>query len=390
MKTAILIAIAVTFAANVLPGSVYAKRAECKSGEELVFSIPEVKPEWIDKPHSKEGSFEAFVGLSTQNNKLEDGITLAVENANGSIVEALGQVIKKQSQGVLTFEQDEVKQSWGSAGAASYLQHKERRAIYYEKWAAYDKCKPKYHYNVWVQIIVPSSEFKAETLRAEKYLRDIQRAEEVRAKADLMPSPEAMQIRNRLRQHSPPSTVNDYLVPEVLNPQLYATPSYRYDFSCGSFAVYGGYTHMPSVNSEMGKQEKGVFNINFDLEWGLTRNFCMGFGMGWAMTKMANDKNGHIVPMFFRFDYKGPFDSDGRFIGWLGVEIGGVILNNFKKRDNSSSQKDTGAFMAGPAGGMDIRLQGDLYLTFGASYTPIFYKNTIHMVETRVGIRYYF
>ena len=93
--------------------------------------------------------------------------------------------------------------------------------------------------------------------------------------------------------------------------------------------------------------------------------------------------------MYLRFSYKGPITDTGSVIGWAGVEIGGAILHGFDKK-GGGDQKTTGAFMAGPAAGLDIRLQGNLYLTVSGAFTPIFYRDTIQMVQGRVGIRYYF
>ena len=135
----------------------YAGR-RCPSGEEKVFSIPEVRPYWVDRPPYRIGRNEYFTGIATQNKKLEDGIALAVENANHAIVEAMGQVIQAKTEGVLTIDADDIRHSFGSMGAATYLRNKERKNIYYEKWAHYRRCKPKYFFNVWVLVKVPKHE----------------------------------------------------------------------------------------------------------------------------------------------------------------------------------------------------------------------------------------
>ena len=403
-KPLLLFAAVVCAAAIALPSPAWAKKSECKSGEEKVFSIPEIRPEWVDKPHSVIGKTQLFVGLATQNEKLEDGISLAVENANGVIVEALGQVIQKRSQGVLSFESDEVKQSFGSAAAASFIKNKERKSIYYEKWASYKKCEPTYHYNVWVQVAVPKAEFDAEAARAAIYLRDMQRAEQAKAIPPLMPTPDAMQVKSAgVKKDTLTATSFMPKAPRAFTPSPAVAPSYvppqpapaydYYRFHCGSLALYGGYSYIPAFNTEMGQHNSGSVNITMDGEWGITRNFCMGMGMGWTMTEMENGSKGNIVPMFLRFALKGPITSGGGIIAWIGTEVGGAILQNFDIKDAyayTPEQKTTGAFMAGAAGGIDIRLQGGLYFMLAGSYTPIFYKETVQMFQVRGGIRYYF
>ena len=225
---------------------------------------------------------------------------------------------------------------------------------------------------------------------ATAYLKKVQRIENAKQPMDLMPSFAASHISGR------PTATTEAL---KFKPAAQAAPSPERDagidltkpFSCGSIAAYGGYTYIPSFESPMGQQNSNLFNVNFDGEWGLTRNFCMGIGMGYAMTSRDDGGNGNIVPFFMRFSYKVPLDFNRRFIGWVGTEVGGALLEGFDtKSDWSSENETTAAFMAGPAAGVDIRIQNSLYMTIGASYTPIFYKNTIHMIQGRVGIRYYF
>ena len=396
MKKAILIIMAFLVAFAFLSGAAEARKKECNIGESMVSSMPEMKPEWVDQPHARLGKTERFVGLSTQNEKLEQGIELAVENANGAIVEALGQVIQKRSQGVLTFDSDEIRQSFGSAGAASFLKHKERKGLYYEKWVSYEKCNPKYYYNVWVLVVVPRDEYDQEALRAERYLRELQREEELRAKPPLMPAPEAMQVKELPRKTAtkepaaqPWSLYNTGTTATTWQaPQADFKP---YEFHCGSMGFAAGYTYIPGMNSQLGRQNANSVNVNADAEWGIRRNFCMGAGMGWTMTSRADGGRGQIVPMYLRFAFKGPLTDTGSVIGWAGAEIGGAILHGFDRKGGpGSEQKTTAAFMAGPAAGVDFRLQGNLYLTISGAYTPIFYKDTIQMIQGRVGIRYYF
>ena len=394
MRRAYLICVALVAGASLFPRAADARRGECRSGEELVSAMPVVKPVWVDQPHIRVGMFEMFVGLSTQNDKLEDGIERAVESANGSIVEALGQVIQKRGQGVITFESDDIRQSFGSAGAASFLKNKERRGIYYEKWVSYERCQPRYRYNVWALMAVPRAEFDGEAARAERYLRDLQRAEEERAKPSLMPSPDAMQVRKLPEKPTPPRDAAragaDAAAASAAMPEP-ADAMDAYEFRCGSIGLSGGYTYIPPVDSPMGRHERGLFNVNMDAEWGITHNICMGMGFGWAVTERSDGGRGNIVPMYFRFAARGPFDGDGRFVGWLGAEIGAAVLQGFDRRDGADGpRKTTAGFMAGPGAGIDFRLQGKLYLTVAGVYTPIIYRDIIHMVQGWIGIRYYF
>ena len=370
---------ALVFAA--FPGSAHAGR-KCPSGEEMVFSIPEERPGWVDKPHYSLGKNEYFTGIATQNDKLEDGIALAVENANQAIVEALGQVIQAKTEGVLTVDADDIRQSFGSMGAATYLKNKERKSIYYEKWAYYQRCRPKYFFNVWVLVKVPKDEIDAQVAQATAYLKKVQQIEHAKPPPELMPAAGASHITER------PVAAAETPDPEDMAPIVYPpeTVDLREPFKCTSVGLYGGYTYMPTFGSSGSRQKGNTFNINADFEFGITRNICMGFGMGYTMTKREWGGHGHIIPFFTRVSYKAPFDFNRRFIGWIGAELGGAVLSGMDRNDGGTKA----AFMAGPAAGIDIRLQKSLYLTVGASYTPIFYKDTIHMIQGRVGIRYYF
>lgn len=368
----------------------YSRKNLCTRSEEKVYSVPDVRPEWAVKLHFATGQDEYFVGISTQNDKLENGITLAVENATNSITEAIGEVIKTKSQGVLTMVADDVRQSWGSVTSATYLAHKEKKDIYYEKWTDYPNCRPHSFYNVWVLLKVPKSEFDSEAKAAVGYLRKVQQQEQARkAESLLLPGSTVPIPAGQLGKGRGPG---GFYVPALQEPAPFEPPVvYPHPpFSCGSIAMYGGWTYIPPFNSEMGKQESGTFDVNFDGEFGITENICMGIGMGYAMTRREGGDEGHIVPMFLRVALKGPLTSGHGIIGWIGGELGGALLNGFNREDSwSNKQKDTGAFMVGPAGGIDIRIQSSLYLTLGAAYLPIFYHETIQMIQTRGGIRYY-
>ena len=390
MRTGLFIIAALALS---LAGGELTAKDSCPKGEEIVSSMPEVRPGWVDSPHLSLGKEERFVGLSTQNDRLEAGISAAVENANSSIMDAVGRVLQGKVEGVLTLDAGDVRRVFGSRGATTYLRKKDRRAIYSEKWASYHNCRPQYFYNVWVLIAVPKAEIEAEAIKAMGFLQGLQNRENQGGGTGILPAEEATHIKEvpvkkgKKGEVAPQEEIPVY-VPPVVAP-----------FRCTSVSLQGGYTHLvKDVRTGVERFKQGAFNFSVDGEWGLSENICMGTGIGYAAIQSPLGGFGHIIPFFVSVKYKAPLGSTNRFIPWIGAEVGPAVLYGFKKdlyRDSWSgqvvvdNQKEVGLWVGGAAG-IDIRLQRSLTMTINAGYYVTFASQTNQTLLGRVGIRYYF
>ncbi len=367
----------------------------CPKGEQMESSVPDRRPEWADKPYLSLGKEKIFVGIATQNEKLESAIEAAVENANEAIFDAIGKVLQTKSEGVFTLGADDYRRSLGSRGATAYLKGKERRAVYYERWASYERCRPKkYHYNVWVQVAVPSGEIEAESAKAMEALKALQQKENSNGSSGLLPSSTASHISDvPSKKFEPlPAVVPEPIVAET--PKYYYDP-YIYPFRCSSIGIQGGYTRMMnSVETDLGKYENPGFNVSFDGEGAITPNVCMGGGMGYATIKRDTDAYGHIVPFYLRTTFKFPVGVRRWLVFWLGNEMGPAIIRGFKLNDPDWSgerkEKTQAAFWVGGMAGVDVRVQKSLTITINAGYFPVISSKTYNLLLARVGIRYYF
>lgn len=381
-----------------VPGAAWSRSSGChEDGESLVESSSDVKPGWVDKTHYSESKYEYFVGMATQNSKVEDAKRAAEKNGEKVVIESLGVLSQPQYQSVLNLDiaDSKVHDMLGVIGFPTFIQHKEIVGWYHEKWVSYSKCQPTYFYNAWVLLRVPKGELAGEQQQAAAYLKHIQ-AKEVAKTPNLMPSQEPLHLNEVSKQKKSLTSAEKSLETQNDLPEPEET-GFTKPFGCGSFAIAGGYSYLPAITSPMGRQDNGVFNFNFDGEWGLARNVCMGAGVGWAMTNRKNattgagNGNGHIVPFYLRFDFKGPLDYNRRFIGSIGALVGPAVLYGFDENSATpGKQKTTAAFMAGVIGGLEVRVQKSIYITLTGTYSPIFYKQTINMVQAMVGLRVYF
>lgn len=134
------------------------------------------KPDWVDKPHFKDASHSYFVGMSTQNSKLEDGRQLATEEAKKSAADSIGELLQSKYQSIMGLRPEDsvVHDALGNLHAPTFLKSREVEGWYHEKWVSYSKCVPTYHYNVWVLMKIPQSELDAEQAKAVAYLENAQ------------------------------------------------------------------------------------------------------------------------------------------------------------------------------------------------------------------------
>jgi hypothetical protein len=82
-----------------VPQSAFGKsKINCQpDGESIIVTSAQEKPDWINKPHSADARYENFTGLSTQNEKLENGKKLALKEAKTSLLDAIGELIQTQN-----------------------------------------------------------------------------------------------------------------------------------------------------------------------------------------------------------------------------------------------------------------------------------------------------
>jgi len=176
-----------------LPGVSFAwKKGGCyPDGESLVGALPENRPEWTkNKIHFSDQKNVYFVGLSTQNKKLEDGKVLAIKTAKQAFIEHLGELIQARDQGVLTMNDTDWQNIWGSLNAPTLIQDMKINEWYHEKMVLYKNCRPSYFYNIWVLLKMPRDNFKMERENVIVYLREAQKKEMARDAPQLLPRTE--------------------------------------------------------------------------------------------------------------------------------------------------------------------------------------------------------
>ncbi|HPW45473.1 MAG TPA: hypothetical protein PKU96_03780 [bacterium] len=170
------------------PSFVWAKKSSnCHPDGESLDSTSENQVDWRDKFHFTDSNYEYYVGLSTQNKKLEEGKHAATEGAKNAILDSIGELIQFKNQGVVTLDESQMHNAWGSLKAPTFLKHKEVTDWYYEKWASYSNCQQSFYYNVWVLMRVPKNELKTEKQKALAYLEEAQRKEMAKEAPELMP-----------------------------------------------------------------------------------------------------------------------------------------------------------------------------------------------------------
>lgn len=170
------------------PSFVWAKKSSnCHPDGESLDSTSENQVDWRDKSHFTDSNYEYYVGLSTQNKKLEEGKHAATEEAKNAILDSIGELIQFKNQGVVTLDESQMHNVWGSLKAPAFLKHKEVTGWYYEKWASYSNCQQSFYYNVWVLMRVPKNELQAEKQKALAYLEEAQKKEMAKEAPELMP-----------------------------------------------------------------------------------------------------------------------------------------------------------------------------------------------------------
>lgn len=173
------------------PAFAWAKKtSDCHPDGEFIDSSSEKPDGWIDwrdKSHFTDTASEYYVGISTQNKKLEDGKHLATEEAKNIVLDSIGELVQFKNQGVVTMDDTKMHNAWGSLKAPAFLKNKDVADWYYEKWASYSKCQASFYYNVWVLMKLPKGELQAEKQKALTYLEEAQKKEMAKESPELMP-----------------------------------------------------------------------------------------------------------------------------------------------------------------------------------------------------------
>lgn len=187
MKRALLLILIVTLVAT---SARYAwGRKDCQpDGERMDLQSGE-QPGWFDKTHFSNDRYEYFVGLSTQNKRVEGGKKLAMEEAKKAAIESIGELLQSKYQSILTMRNEDsaVQDALGNLHAPTFLRERNVSEWYWEKWVSYSRCAPTYYYNVWVLLKVPKAALEAEKQKAVTYLQKAQEQEMEKKPPVLLP-----------------------------------------------------------------------------------------------------------------------------------------------------------------------------------------------------------
>ncbi len=171
-----------------IPCSAYARsKRDCQpDGESVVETSLSEKPGWINKPHSSDIAYEYFTGISTKNEKLENGKKLALKDAKNSLLDAIGELIQTSNKISETIDATDMMSKLGSLNAPTLVEMKPDE-MYYEKVAIYSDCKPSYNHNVWVLLKVQKQDFVKAKEEAVAYLQKVQQEEKAKKAQPLLP-----------------------------------------------------------------------------------------------------------------------------------------------------------------------------------------------------------